>query len=249
MSSLGDTAASTQIPLRLVLPIIQCNMLAVSYKIFSEWLPAALKTYTVAISTEMMKDRSLIEAVIQGQKKDKNDRHYRVFQAMRLMRREYMKMLFSNDNVSENGSGSEYNEEHHSTANTMQSESVVGELQVPEQNKRLKEVTAKHILENFQKLGKPGDRYSHRRSTASNDGSSSDDLSSTRSMSYRYGSPEDANWTIGVDKINALVGMCGGDLKNFESFYLLRRSNYVSSLPGHYAFVKLTFDLTVFILL
>ena len=149
LSSLGDTAATAQIPLRLVLPLLQCNMIAVSFKIFAEWLPAALKTYTVATSTEMMKDRGLIEAVIQGQKKEKNDRHYRVFQAMRLMRREYMKMLFS-DNVSENDTGSEYGDEPPMTARTMQTESIVGDnLQVPEQNKRLKEVTAKHILENF----------------------------------------------------------------------------------------------------
>lgn len=47
-----------------------------------------------------------------------------------------------------------------------------------------------------------------------------------RSTTYRYGSQEDANWTIGVDKVNELVSMCGGDLKKFESFYLLRRSNY-----------------------
>ena len=46
---------------------------------------------------------------------------------MRLMRREYMKMLFS-DNVSENDTGSEYGEEPHSTANTMQSESVIGDI-------------------------------------------------------------------------------------------------------------------------
>ena len=82
---------------------------------------------------------------------------------MRLMRREYMKMLF-NDNMSEHDMGSEYGEE--STARTIQTESLIGgECQVPEKNKRLKEVTAKHILENFKKIGKPGDRYSHRRST------------------------------------------------------------------------------------
>lgn len=61
---MGDTAASTEIPIKLVLPVFQINMLAFSLKIFSEWLPTALKTYTVATSTEMMKDRSLIEAVI-----------------------------------------------------------------------------------------------------------------------------------------------------------------------------------------
>ena len=75
-----------------------------------------------------------------------------------------MKMLFP-DNMSENDTGSEYGDEQ-STARTLQTDSLIGEnMQVPEKNKRLKEVTAKHILENFQKLGKPGDRYSHRRST------------------------------------------------------------------------------------
>ena len=41
-------------------------------------------------------------------------------------------------------------------------------------------------------------------------------------MSYRYGNPDDANWVVGVDKIHHLISMCGGDLKKFESFYLLR---------------------------
>lgn len=113
---------------------------------------------------------------------------------MRLIRREYMKMLFP-DNVSENDTGSEYGEE--STARTIQTESLVGHLQVPEKTKRLKEITAKHILENFQKIGKPGDRYSHRRSTHSDADES--DSSSMRSISYRYGSSEDANLVIGVD--------------------------------------------------
>lgn len=65
-------------------------MLVVSFKIFADWMPAALKTYSIATSTEMMKDRDTIEAVVQSQKREKNERNYRVFQAMRLMRREYM---------------------------------------------------------------------------------------------------------------------------------------------------------------
>ena len=86
-------------------------------------------------------------------------------------------------------------------------------------------------MENFQKLGKPGERNSYlRRSTAS-------DEDSDRSMSYRYGNPEDANWVVGVDKIHHLISMCGGDLKKFESFYLLRRSNYVSIVKMRRAFV------------
>ena len=51
-------------------------------------------------------------------------------------------------------------------------------------------------------------------------------------MSFRYGNPDDANWVVGVDKIHHLISMCGGDLKKFESFYLLRRSNYVSIVPA-----------------
>lgn len=58
--------------------------------------------------------------------------------------------------------------------------------------------------------------------------SEGDDDDSLRSLSYRYGSPEDANWVVGVDKLHHLISMFGGDLKKFESFYLLRRSNYGS---------------------
>ena len=70
----------------------------------------------------------------------------------------------------------------------------------------------------------------------------SDYSSSQRGTSYRYGSPEDANWVISADKISQMVSMCGGDLKNFENFYLLRRSNYVSAIvnqvPPHHIFHK-----------
>lgn len=77
-------------------------------------------------------------------------------------------------------------------------------------------------MENFQKLGQPGERNSYlRRSTES----SSED---NDRMSYHYENPDDANWVVGVDKIHHLISMCGGDLKKFESFYLLRRSNYGS---------------------
>lgn len=75
-------------------------MIVVAIKILADWLPETLKIYTMATSTEMMKDRRTIETVTQGMKKEKNDRHYRVFQAMRLMRQEYLKVLF-NDSASE----------------------------------------------------------------------------------------------------------------------------------------------------
>ena len=48
VSLMGDTAGSTEIPIKLVLPVFQINMLAFSFKIFAEWLPTALKTYTLA---------------------------------------------------------------------------------------------------------------------------------------------------------------------------------------------------------
>lgn len=111
-----------------------------------------------------------------------------------------MKMLFNEENVSENDTGSEYGEESAATR-TLQTESLIGastvELQDPSEkasNKRLKEVTAKHILENFKKIGKQGrrSRFSHRRSTSQSDGDAdeeeSDYSTSQRSMSYRYGS-------------------------------------------------------------
>jgi len=142
----SDTQTSSQIALRLIMPIVRMHLVAVSYKLFADWLPEALCAHAVSTSTEMMKDRGAIEAVIQKQKGEKNERNYRVFQAMRLMRREYMKMLFV-DNLSEDGCGSEYGED--TGARTIASESILSELPAPMVNKRLKEVTVKHIQENF----------------------------------------------------------------------------------------------------
>ena len=68
LSLMGDTSASTQIPVRLILPIIQLSLLVVAFKVCADWLPATLKSYTLATSTEMMKDRKLIEGVIKAQK-------------------------------------------------------------------------------------------------------------------------------------------------------------------------------------
>lgn len=127
-----------------------------AFKIFADFLPSALRTYTLVTSTEMMKDRASIENVVQQQKLEKNERNYRVFQAMRLMRREYMKMLLV-DNLSEDGS-SEYGEYRNVSVH---SDVEPNEMQQPLNNKRLKEVTVKHIMENFHKLGKPADRSSY----------------------------------------------------------------------------------------
>ena len=108
----------------MILPIIQFNLVVISFKIFTDKLPATLKTYMMVTSTEMMKDRKVIEEVVQEQKRQKNERNYRVFQAMRLIRREYMKMLIV-DNLSED-CGSEYGDEF--AAKTIMTESCVSDL-------------------------------------------------------------------------------------------------------------------------
>ena len=124
------------------------------------------------------------------------------------MRREFMQILIvDEDNVSEDGLEFDVQRE----------ESRVT-------NKRLKEVTVKHIIENFHKLGKPSERNIsyHSRSTGSDS-----DIASRRTgtFSSQYGrNTEDSNWVVGVDQIQRLVGMFGGDLDKFENFYLLRRS-------------------------
>ena len=48
------------------MPIIQINMLVGIYKITSDWLPATLKSFSMATTTEMMKDRTAINQVIQS---------------------------------------------------------------------------------------------------------------------------------------------------------------------------------------
>jgi hypothetical protein len=119
----------------------------VSFKVLADFLPESLRMHTMATTTEMMKDRTVVESVIQKQKLEKNERNYRVFQAMRLMRREYMKMLLV-DNLSEDGTGSEYSSEERTVS--MHSEALSSETaQIPANNKRLKEDTVKHIMENF----------------------------------------------------------------------------------------------------
>ena len=66
--------------------------------------------------------------------------------------------------------------------------------------KRLKEVTVKHILENFQKLGRLSDRATERSSNGiSEDGSDLD--FSDRSLSRSGSSLDYANWVVSVDKI------------------------------------------------
>ena len=169
----------------------------------------------MATSTELMKDRSAIDTVVQQQKLAKNERNYRVFQAMRLMRREYMKMLLVEDEPAEDG------------LCNIQRETTVS-------SKRLSSVTINHIYESFKKLGRPSQRDSHylTRSTRSE----SDILSKCSNNRYsrgRLGGIDDPNLVVSFDKIQDLINMCGGDLDSFQKFYLLRRSINQDSEDSH----------------
>ncbi len=66
LTMMGDTSASTEIPSLLIWPLVQINMLAVSFKIFADWLPECVNLYSTETNTEMMKDRDIIEQVIQS---------------------------------------------------------------------------------------------------------------------------------------------------------------------------------------
>lgn len=156
----------------------------------------------------MLKDRDLIQEVIKEMKIDKTERNFRVFKAMRLMRREYMRMVL-NDNSTEDGI-SEDGIEIGARSGTMASEAIM----LPKANlKRLKDITVKNILSNFRKLGRINEDMEI-------------DEDTLRRMSYRYSSIEDGAYAVGIEDIHQLVRMCGGDLNKFESFYLLKRSNY-----------------------
>ena len=140
----------------------------------------------MATSTEMMKDRESIDQVIQQMKKEKNQRHYRVFQAMRLMRREYLKQLFSE---SREETGSEEYGDDISDRTVSQIASSNSVISIPNSvSKRLKEITVAHIKENFQKLGTPSDRLS----TTPEE----EDEESVRSISHRYSGATESDWVI-----------------------------------------------------
>lgn len=53
-------------------------------------MPATIESFTLVTSLEMMKSRETITEVLKQQKLEKTERSYRVFQAMRQMRREYI---------------------------------------------------------------------------------------------------------------------------------------------------------------
>ena len=178
-------------------------------------MQGAVRHFTFATSIEMMKSREVITEVLKKQKTDKNARTYRVFQAMRQMRREYMQMVQTggfNLNISTSDSNSDYGSEENVKAQP--SMSIVSEIQMPEQfnQKRLKDVAVKQILENFQKVGKPGNL------DVTNE-------ESMRRLSYRYTQAQNGNWSVDRENVEQIIQMCGGNLNKLESFYLLKRSS------------------------
>ena len=134
---------------------------------------------------------------------------------MRLMRREYMKMVSIGEfnlNMSSSDTCSDYGSDD--GTKHQPSMSIASEIQMPDQlcqNKRLKDIAVKTILENFQRIGKPGNL------DTTND-------ETMRRLSYRYTEAENGNWTVNVENVPQLVEMCGGNLNKLESFYLMKRS-------------------------
>ena len=112
--------------------------------------------------------------------------------------------------MSTSDTNSDYGEE---AAKPQPAMSVTSEIQMPEEfnQKRLKDVAVKQILENFQKIGKPG-------------GLDLSNEESIRRLSYRYTQAQNGNWAIDRENVEQLVEMCGGNLNKLESFYLLKRS-------------------------
>jgi hypothetical protein len=112
----------------------------------------SLLTYCLITNTEMMKDRKALEEVVREQKVQRSERNYRIFQAMRLIRREYIKMIYPDmSQMSQEDSFSDLD-----MFMGRKSKDSCDSVKVPEiSHKRLKDVTVKHILDNFKKIGKP----------------------------------------------------------------------------------------------
>jgi len=189
---ISDVSRRPQVYMLCLVILVQSAFFAISSVISMSGMPATVRSYTLTSSIEMLKNREVIEEVLLSQKSEKNARAYRVFQAMRLMRREYMKMVSIGDfnlNMSSSDTCSDYGSEegtrHHPSM------SVASEIQMPEQlgqNKRLKDIAVKTILENFQRIGKPGNL------DTTND-------ETMRRLSYRYTEAENGNWAINVENV------------------------------------------------
>ena len=89
----------------------------------------------------------------------------------------------------------------------------MSDIRVPSQTRRLKEVTARHILESFKRL-----------STNSESSTLKEASTSAGSTSFRYGSIAEANLTIKPEQMQQLIRTCGGEgLRDFESEFLIKR--------------------------
>lgn len=89
----GDEKFRMIVAKGIFLPFLQlvCLLSCIHFAVFK--VPEYLTLYTLVTSCEMMKDRQIIEDVIKEMKSEKTERNFRILQAMRLMRREYMKMF------------------------------------------------------------------------------------------------------------------------------------------------------------
>ena len=134
-SIISDVSRRPQVYLLCLVILVQSAFFAISSVISMSGMPATVRTYTLTSSIEMLKNREVIEQVLLSQKSEKNARAYRVFQAMRLMRREYMKMVSIGDfnlNMSSSDTCSDYGSEEGTTRH-QHSMSVASEIQMPEQ--------------------------------------------------------------------------------------------------------------------
>lgn len=94
--------------------LLQVACLIISSVVSLYGMPATVRSYSIVTSVEMMKKREVIDEVLKKQKAEKTARTYRVFQAMRLMRREYMQMIAVGGlNLSTSDSNSDYGAEDH----------------------------------------------------------------------------------------------------------------------------------------
>ena len=112
-----------------------------------------------------------------------------------------MKLLLSYDQSEEILSQGDYGEEVTNQQREHQSELTIGSMQESNSVKRLKEVTVKHILENFQKLGRLSDRQTEGSSNGGSDDGYDEDSLEERSISRGSSSDEFSNWVVSVDKI------------------------------------------------
>lgn len=157
--SLGSKSAA-EIVVLLYAPFAHLLISAVCYSVGTQAVWKTVSTYCLVTNTEMMKDRKAIDEVVREQKVQRSERNYRVFQAMRLIRREYIKMIYpdlSNMDESFNNLDIFMGRRSNRSNGSRGSKESDDSIKVPEiSHKRLKDITVKHILDNFKKIGKPG---------------------------------------------------------------------------------------------